>query len=137
MTIRRIGKAYASVNGSCLFSIGSDGNGKDNKYCCGRKLTKMAADVKKQVTSPTMTGEPSSPKAAIKGSVQLPPLRDCVQRVVLYETGQRFFLVGSNNWILKIDRKNSLHMVQQSSSGSSSISQSQPRRGKFKRSKKR
>ena len=44
MTIRRIGKIYASVNGSCLFSIGSDGNGKDNKYCCGRIADVMIWD---------------------------------------------------------------------------------------------
>eukprot|EP01083_Nonionella_stella_P019574 54356_1 len=40
----------------------------------------------------------------------MPPLRDTVQHVVLYETSHRFFLVGSNvqgtkYWILKIDRK--------------------------------
>ena len=40
----------------------------------------------------------------------MPPLRDSVQHVVLYETSHRFFLVGSNlectkYWILKIDRK--------------------------------
>eukprot|EP01084_Bolivina_argentea_P050774 93379_1 len=47
---------------------------------------------------------------SLKGTVKMPPLRDTVQHVVLYETSHRFFLVGSNlectkYWILKIDRK--------------------------------